>query len=73
MAAPLEKAISELRALPQAEQDAVAEFVMEVIAERKFDQLIESEASIRLLEKMADAALTEHREGKTLDLDEICR
>jgi hypothetical protein len=73
MPALLDKAISELRALSTPEQDAVAEFVLDVIAERKFDQLIESEASIRVLEKMAKAALEEHRRGETIDIDDLCR
>jgi hypothetical protein len=69
----LEKAIRELRELSAPEQDVLAEFIASVVAERKFDRLLESPASIELLNKMADAALEEDRRGETIDLDELLR
>lgn len=73
MTKQLEKAIDELRALPEPEQDAIAQFVLDALAEWKWDRLLESETSLRLLEKMAEAARQEHEEGETIDLDDICR
>ena len=69
----LERAIAEMRALPEKEQDTLSGFVLEVIEERKFDQLLESEASLRLLEKMAREALEEDRRGETIDVEDVCR
>ena len=73
MTKSLEKAIEELRKLPEPEQDILAEFIASVVAERKFDRLLESPASLALLEKMADAALEEHRRGETVDIEELWR
>lgn len=69
----LERAIRELKELPAPEQDILAEFIATIIAERRFDRLLESPASIELLNKMADAALEEDRRGETVDLDELLR
>ena len=69
----LERAIAEMRALPEKEQDTLSDFVLEVIEECKFDQLLESEASLRLLEKMAREALEEDRRGETIDVEDVCR
>ncbi len=68
-----EKAIAELRALPELEQDVLAEFIASIVAERKFDLLLETPASIELLNKMADAALEEHGRGETVDMEELFR
>lgn len=69
----LEKAITELRDLPEREQDILAEFIASIVAERKFDRLLESPESLELLNKMADAALEEHRRGETRDIEELWR
>jgi hypothetical protein len=69
----LDEAIDELRKLPEPEQDVLAEFIANIVAERQFDRLLESPASIALLEKMADAALEEDRRGETIDLEELLR
>ena len=73
MTESLEKAIKGLRELPEPEQDILAEFIASVVAERKFDLLLESPASIALLNQMADAALEEHRRGETEDLEDLLR
>lgn len=69
----LEKAISGLRELPDREQDILAEFIASIVAERKFDRLLESPESLELLNKMADAAVEEHRRGETRDIEELWR
>jgi hypothetical protein len=61
-----------MRALPEPDQDILAEFVLEVVAERRLDRLLASDASLRLLERMAQAAIEEHRQGKTIDLNDVC-
>jgi hypothetical protein len=52
----------------RSEQDAVAEFVLDVIEARRFDQLIESEASIHLLDRMAQAARQNDRSRRSVSL-----
>lgn len=69
----LEKAINGLRELPEPEQDILAEFISGIVAERKFDRLLESPESLEVLHKMADAALEEDRRGKTRDIEELWR
>jgi len=68
----MEKALAEIRKLPEAEQDAFAAWILEELeSERKWSKLFaESED---LLTQLADEALDEHRAGKTkkLDLDEL--
>jgi len=73
MTKALDKAIDELRALPEPEQDVLAEFLEGIIAERKFDRLLESPESLELLNRMADAALEDHRRGETRDIEDLCR
>ncbi len=73
MTEALEKALDQLRELPEPEQDILAEFIASIVAERKFDRLLESPESLAVLNRMADAALDEHRRGETIDLEEICR
>ena len=73
MTESLEKAINDLRELPETEQDILAEFIAGIVADRKFDRLLESPASLELLNRMADAALEEHRRGETIDLEELLR
>jgi hypothetical protein len=60
--------------LPEHEQDAFAEWLLQVIEndEREWDALFA--ASADKLEKLADRALTEYFEGRTevLDLTQLC-
>lgn len=69
----LEKAINDLRELPEPEQDVLAEFIASIVAERKFDRLLESPESLAVLNKMADAAIEADRRGETRDLEELWR
>ena len=69
----LEKAIDQLRELPETEQDVLAPFIADIIAERKFDRLLESPESLEILNRMADAALEQDRRGETRDIDELWR
>ena len=68
----VEKALEELRKLPEAEQEAFAALLLnEIDSERRWDELFAQ--SEDLLSDLADEALKEHRAGKTklLDLDEL--
>lgn len=68
----MEKALSEIRKLPEEEQDALAAWILEELeAERKWNASLSQ--SEDLLVQLADEALKEHRAGKTkaLDLDEL--
>lgn len=62
------KAIEEINKLPEPEQEALAAWILEELAsEHKWTKSFA--ASQDLLAQMADEALAEHREGKTLPLD----
>jgi hypothetical protein len=60
----LEKALEELRKLPENEQEAL---LNEMDSERRWDELFAQ--SEDLLSDLADEALKEHRAGKTELLD----
>jgi hypothetical protein len=64
----LEKAMTEVRKLPDPEQDAIATLILEEIKDealwdKKFEQ------SQDVLAKLAAEAMVEDRAGKTKDLD----
>ncbi|ODS22430.1 hypothetical protein AB835_14220 [Candidatus Endobugula sertula] len=64
----LEKAFSEVAKLPAQEQDIIAEQVLEELAsENQWQQQLGG--SQDLLKSLADEALSEHKVGKTKDLD----
>jgi hypothetical protein len=64
----LEKALAKVRDLPEAEQDAIAQLVIdEIESERKWEGLIAK--SPEKLRKLADAAWAEHEVGKSQELD----
>lgn len=64
----LEKALTEVSKLPKKEQDALAVWILEELAsERRWEKAFSE--SPGLLDKLADAALAEHREGQTQRLD----
>jgi hypothetical protein len=68
----LAKAFTEAMKLPEAEQNELARRILaELESERRWDELFES--SQDLLGKLAEAALAEHRAGKTqiLDIDQL--
>ena len=67
-----EKVIDKVGKLPAEEQDALADWILEELADEKRWQKSFA-ASQDLLESMADKALQEHKEGKTrpLDLSEL--
>lgn len=64
----LEKAFKKASVLPSFEQNALARWLLEELeAEKKWDiTLAESE---NILDKLADEALEEHKEGGTRTLD----
>jgi hypothetical protein len=64
----LEKAIESVRELPVAEQDAIAQIVLdELESERKWEESL-AKASEKL-RKLADAAWAEHEAGMSEPLD----
>ena len=68
----LEKAVAEATKLPDADQDALAQLLLDEIAsERRWDDRFAR--SQDLLERMAAEALAEHAAGATtpLDLEQI--
>ncbi len=68
MTALLEKALNEAKALPAAEQDALASLILEEIkSENRWDELFAGSQS--QLSKLAEIAITEYKSGKTISLD----
>ncbi|HEX8525190.1 MAG TPA: hypothetical protein VF669_23265 [Tepidisphaeraceae bacterium] len=64
----LQEAIARVRELPEREQDAIAQIVLEELeSERRWDELFAR--SPEKLEKLADKAWSEHEAGKTQELD----
>jgi hypothetical protein len=64
----LEKASGEASKLPSKEQDALAAWILqELESERRWDSAFTGSADVP--SKLADEALAEHRQGKTLPLD----
>lgn len=70
MNAILDKAISAIQKLPEAEQEAIAREVLERIeADARWDALFADPRSEALLEKLADEAIDEVRRGHVVDGD----
>lgn len=64
----LEKAFAEAAKLPEPEQNAVAEWLLEELAsERRWEEAFS--ASSDILAELADEALEEHRQGRSEGLD----
>lgn len=64
----LEKAFNEAAKLPAKEQDIIAKQVLEELAsEKEWEQKLDG--SQDLLKSLANEALSEHKAGKTQDLD----
>ena len=64
----LEKAFAEASKLPQTEQDALAQWILEELAsERRWEEAFAN--SPEALAQLADEALAEHRAGRTQALD----
>lgn len=64
----LEKAFAEASKLPEPDQDALAEWLLDELAsERRWTAAFGD--SQEGLASLADEALAEHREGRTLELD----
>ena len=64
----LEQAITKARELPEAEQDAIGQLVLdEIQSERHWDELFAK--TPEKLRKLADEAWAEHEAGKTEPLD----
>ncbi len=68
MSALLERAFAEASKLPEAEQDALASWILEELkAERRWTEVFRDSADA--LEQLADEALAEYAAGKTEALD----
>ena len=64
----LQKAFDEASRLPDTEQDALAQLLLEELAaERQWDKLFGDSQDI--LSNLAQEALAEHRAGRTRELD----
>ncbi len=64
----LEDAVAKARELPEAEQNAIAQIVIdEIESERRWDELLAK--SPEKLRKLADRAWAEHEAGKSQHLD----
>lgn len=64
----LEKAISEASKLPESEQEAIGAWLLEEIeSERRWAELFRKSSVV--LERMAEEALKEHKQGLTTPLD----
>lgn len=64
----LEQAVAKAGALPEAEQDAIAQIVLdEIESERRWDELFAQ--SPEKLGKLADKAWAEHEAGLSEELD----
>ena len=64
----LEKVINEASKLPAEEQDALASWILEEIKSDKRWIIAFADSEKRLAE-LAEEALSEHREGRTQELD----
>ena len=70
MNALLNKAITAIQKLPEAEQEAIAREVLERIeADARWEKLFADPRSEALLERLADEALDEIRRGDVIDVD----
>ena len=70
MNALLDKAISAIKRLPEAEQEAIAREVLDRIeADARWDALFADPRSEALLERLADEALDEIRRGDVIEGD----
>ncbi|HLT48674.1 MAG TPA: hypothetical protein VK002_15675 [Rubricoccaceae bacterium] len=70
MTALLEKAVAKARALPEDQQNALAALILEEIEdEARWDETLARPESQALLARMAEEAMSEHRAGKTRELD----
>jgi hypothetical protein len=64
----LEQALAKARELPEAEQNAIAQIVIdEIESERQWDELLAK--SPEKLQKLADQAWAEHEAGGSQELD----
>jgi hypothetical protein len=66
----LEKAIAEVRGLPEVDQDAIAQFILEELKdERQWDEAFAHDKSPALLEKLLTEAEAEEQAGFAHDCD----
>ena len=66
----LQQAFERASELPQEAQDKFARFLLaELESERQWTELFDSPESEKLLERLADEALSAHRAGLTQPLD----
>jgi hypothetical protein len=70
MTSLLEEAIQKAIKLPDQEQDALASILLEQMeSDRKWEESFARSTDV--LEKMAEEALEEDRQGRTVDLDSL--
>ena len=64
----LEEAFAEVSKLPEGEQDAIAAWLLQELASEQRRQKLFAESQ-DMLASLADQALTDYRQGRTLELD----
>ncbi len=66
----MEQAISQMRQLPEAHQEAIAWIILqEIESERRWDELFARPESAIVLKRMAEEALADFQAGRTEELD----
>lgn len=64
----LRRVVAAIESLPDEEQDRLAN-VLEAELNRRWDEVLESPESIAILDRMADGALRDAREGRVRELN----
>jgi len=64
----LEKAFQDAQALPEPQQQQIAELIEQLVADMRWDELLESPKSVKLLDELAAQALSDLQEGRTTPL-----
>jgi hypothetical protein len=68
MTAALQQALDEVRKLPDAEQDEIAQWLIQELKDRAWETQIERDVAAGKLDGIAEQVLADHRAGKTTPL-----
>ena len=71
MTEALRRVVAEIERLPDDEQDRLADLLEDEL-NRRWDEVLESPQSIAMLDRMADGALRDAREGRVRKLNDCC-
>ena len=67
MTEALRRVVAEIESLPDEEQDRLARLLEDEL-NRRWDEMLESPESVAMLDKLAEEALTDAREGRVREL-----